>query len=59
MNKKEFMKLLMNHDWWYVYSDDHRIWKRGTDQRTEIYNAMEDNEELKEVYSQYLKDHNM
>ena len=26
---KSLMEQLRNHDWYYSYSDDHRVWKRG------------------------------
>lgn len=32
-NRKEFGIKLQNHDWFYNYSDDHRYWTAGTNQR--------------------------
>ncbi len=29
-------RLLKSHDWYYEYSDDHKVWQRGRDQRDEI-----------------------
>jgi hypothetical protein len=29
-------KLLQSHDWSYEFSDDHRVWKRGTAERNAI-----------------------
>ena len=29
-------KLLKEHDWSYEFSDDHRVWKRGTAERDAI-----------------------
>ncbi len=29
MNRAEFAKKLKGHDWYFGYSDDHRVWKRG------------------------------
>lgn len=26
---EEFIKQLMHHDWFYLYSDDHSVWKAG------------------------------
>jgi tryptophanyl-tRNA synthetase len=31
-----------SHDWYYQYSDDHRMWVRGKDQRHVIDNMMKD-----------------
>lgn len=29
----EYIKLLKQHDWTYEYSDDHRAWSKGKNQR--------------------------
>jgi hypothetical protein len=29
--RSEFGKRLKNHDWYYSYSDDHRVWRAGAD----------------------------
>lgn len=34
-------KLLKTHDWYYNYSDDHSVWKRGTEARDEIRRQMD------------------
>ena len=33
---ENLIKLLRNHDWYFEYSDDHKVWQRGTAQRAEI-----------------------
>jgi hypothetical protein len=30
-DKEQLLILLKNHDWSYSYSDDHRVWQRGSD----------------------------
>lgn len=32
----QFERLLKAHDWYFEYSDDHRVWQRGRDERDEI-----------------------
>ena len=32
--------LLKTHDWYYEYSDDHRAWKKGAEERREITRMM-------------------
>ena len=32
MTCSEFFRLVENHDWFYQYSDDHRVWQRGQTQ---------------------------
>ena len=28
--------MLRNHDWYFEYSDDHKVWQRGVTQRAAI-----------------------
>jgi len=32
----ELSKMLDSHDWFYVYSDDHRAYRKGADERADI-----------------------
>ena len=32
MTRKDFADALRRHDWYYSYSDDHRVWRRGQDE---------------------------
>lgn len=56
MNATEFRKLLSTHDWYYNYSDDHSVWRKGQAEWQAIASAMKDSEELKAVYTQYLEE---
>ena len=31
MNLEQYKQELNNHDWWFDYSDDHKTWKRGSE----------------------------
>tara|TARA_R100000664_G_C2758642_1_gene147720 strand:+ start:4145 stop:4462 length:318 start_codon:yes stop_codon:yes gene_type:complete len=33
---KTLLETLRNHDWYYMYSDDHRVWKRGRARQDEL-----------------------
>jgi hypothetical protein len=33
---EKLIKLLRNHDWYFEYSDDHKVWQRGVMQRAAI-----------------------
>lgn len=53
-------ELCYRHDWYYDYSDDHRVWSRGSAKRKEIqswikkcYNLGAHEEEVKEIVSKY------
>ena len=34
------LERLTNHDWYYAYSDDHRVWKRGDHRHKDLYNEL-------------------
>ena len=52
-------KSLKSHDWYYEYSDDHRVWRHGKEQREEIRRQMDIccglgfNEIAKKLYDKY------
>ena len=41
MERAEFGSKLKNHDWYYGYSDDHRVWTRGRDAAGRLRRAHE------------------
>ena len=57
----ELENLLSNHDWFYMYSDDHRVWRKGTDQAGEIRRQIDIccglglSEEANQLYEHYQK----
>jgi hypothetical protein len=59
MNKWEvFEKLLNSHDWTYMYSDDHSVWRRGIASSDKIEGmkkmlAAEDSVRAKALYDKY------
>ena len=36
----ELCQALKNHDWYYEYSDDHRVWSNGSRERSKIKGLM-------------------
>ena len=42
----ELRKILENHDWFYSYSDDHRVWQKGRDQSADINTLLNKAKEL-------------
>lgn len=57
MEEKEFQffDLLKKHDFWYNYSDDHRYYTRGRNQRYEIYQWLKDHPSLMWVWDGFCK----
>ena len=60
MNKWEvFEKLLYWHDWTYMYSDDHSVWRKGVAESAKIEAmrkalAAEDPVRAKALYDKYV-----
>jgi hypothetical protein len=42
LTRSEFGKKLRNHDWYFGYSDDHRVWKRGQEASRVLRTSHED-----------------
>lgn len=59
MNLEEFEVLLKNHDWYYDFSDDHRVWQRGKAKGLEIVAARQElaaqgfDNQAEELYNKY------
>ena len=57
----ELENLLSTHDWFYMYSDDHRAWRKGTDHAGEIRRQIDIccglglREEANQLYENYQK----
>lgn len=55
ITKEKFREILKGHDWYYNYSDDHRVWRSG--QSTwELINGIlqfyKDDPEFDEIYNE-------
>jgi len=57
MEEKEFQffDLIRKHDFWYTYSDDHRYYIRGRDQRKEIHRWLEEYPNLSWIWDKFCK----
>ena len=38
---ERYARLLKKHDWFYEYSDDHRVWQNGREERTVLNSLRE------------------
>jgi len=59
---KELEELLSNHDQYYVYSDDHRVWTKGNEESkvigkltAELTYALGQSKAVNKLYNKYLK----
>lgn len=54
---EEFDIMCSKHDWYYMWSDDHKVWSNGVASATLIQALVEDGgEEYNEIYRKYLKE---
>ena len=57
MTPAEYWDKLAAHDWYYAFSDDHRVWLRGTKQEDDLRalaNSVEGGKELYEAFHKYM-----
>ena len=56
-NKLEQLEeLLKTHDWYYQMTEDHRVWQRGSQQRSKIRELVNElGNEGKDLYDRYYQ----
>jgi len=60
MNKfEELYELLKSHDWYYMYSDDMRVYRKGRDSMKRIEQMVLNDSELSDLYEAYRADHSI
>jgi hypothetical protein len=58
VNLENFEKLLRSHDWYYMMSDDHSVYKRGEDNWEKIRDVaiqLKDTPGAEELWDKYAK----
>jgi len=55
MTKEEFYKELVTHDWFYDYSDDHRVWTQGQNNNERIRKLSSENNDFFVMYNEYIR----
>lgn len=53
MTNEEFFDLLERHDWYYNYSDDHRVWKKGSEASKRLQAIIQENDLWTRMYLAY------
>ena len=54
---EEYKRLLKAHDWYYSYSDDHRVYVRGEEQYAKLRELMSKLDPDGKIWKQYSPDH--
>ena len=52
-NKNDYIKRLKLHDWFYEYSDDHSVYTKGNEARTELIKLQEEIDADFQIWNQY------
>ena len=53
----EYWNQLNGHDWFYDYSDDHGVWKRGSENESRLRRWANQDEAYKELYDGFREHH--
>lgn len=48
-----YIDLLKGHDWYYQYSDDHSVYKRGQRERSNLISMQKEFDEYRTVWNKY------
>ena len=54
MTQEEFYSFVARHDFYYTYSDDHSVWRRGEDQDKVIRHVLQTNPEYSTIYNAFV-----
>lgn len=57
MSIEEYKQQLKDHDWYYVMSDDDRIFNSGNDEYVELYRIAKENPEFMDAYKEEFYKH--
>lgn len=52
---KEYYAMLEKHDWYYSFSDDYDVFKRGRDQAIQLNHIALNNSEHNKLYMSFLE----
>lgn len=53
MNIEQYFNLCSTHDWFYQYSDDHRVWEEGSRHAERIRYLASDNEAYEKIRQEF------
>lgn len=53
----EYYDELEQHDWFFEYSDDNRVWRAGVNNRNKLIEMSKESEEHKTLYDGFYRFH--
>jgi len=51
---EEYFEKLQMHDWFYEYSDDYGVWRKGRESRAELTILSKENDTFATMYHEYV-----
>ncbi len=54
--EENYRKLLKSHDWYYDFSDDHSVWKRGSSERSTLSGLRRQLDPDSTIWNEYAPD---
>lgn len=53
----DYYDMLLNHDWFYEFSDDHSVWKKGRLAQTELQRIASESPEHRKLFNGFNDHH--
>lgn len=50
---REFHEMLRRHDWWYMMSDDHSVWQRGSSAESRLISISKESDDHRELWDSW------
>ena len=57
MTLADYYDRLDRHDWFYHYTDDHRVWTQGADEADKLWALGRQSPAHAELYAEFLRHH--
>jgi hypothetical protein len=54
--EEKYVQLLKSHDWYYDYSDDHRVWRAGSAAYSQLRGMQKNLDPQGEIWNKYAPD---
>lgn len=51
--QENYIKLLKSHDWYYDYSDDHSVWRRGSEAHSRLRGLQKSIDPTGEIWNEH------
>jgi hypothetical protein len=53
MNLEDYKEELKKHDWFYDFTEDHHVWKQGSDNHKKLIDVSKESEEHLKLFNEF------